>query len=106
MSDTVKRAHQKLQAWKPPQGEWGRRARSVILLSLAASGTAGLCPNGAAAAIDDAYPFGQRAMTPYKAWLAERKLARRLLGVEAWDSSGKVISGNLDFLLGPETPHD
>ncbi len=33
------------------------------------------------AAIDAAYPFGERAMHPYKVWLKERSKAMRMLGL-------------------------
>lgn len=34
----------------------------------------GAAPDALLAAVDAAYPFGERARLPYKAWLAERQL--------------------------------
>ena len=41
----------------------------------------GLCDVGIVAAIDAAYPFGERAMTPYKQWLAARRKMLAQLGM-------------------------
>lgn len=65
-------------ASRPSKGIWRIRARNVIVDVISEVrddlGTTPITRKEALAFIDDAYPFGERAMAPYKAWLAERKL--------------------------------
>jgi len=46
--------------------------------------------------IDLAYPFGERKMYPYKAWLIERKIAFKKLGIIKKES---VFEKNSDLGL-------
>jgi hypothetical protein len=55
-----------------PQSTWRRRARVAICMAIEAN--PGLSPASLLDVIDAAYPFGERAHHPYKAWLAERRL--------------------------------
>jgi hypothetical protein len=53
-------------------GDWGERAAHVIMVvHLSLPETITLAER--TAAIDAAYPFGERAMHPYKQWLKERR---------------------------------
>lgn len=52
---------------------WRRRARAAIEHALADVNLADV--EAVTAAIDAAYPFGERAMWPYKMWLLERRRA-------------------------------
>lgn len=56
---------------------WRERARDVI--ASVVRDTVGLPTAERIVLINDAYPFGERARFPYKAWLVERKAAIRLL---------------------------
>ena len=61
--------------------EWRKRARQVIDRVLAQN--IDRSPVETLTAIDDAYPFGPRSHHPYKAWLAERAIAKeRLFGTD------------------------
>lgn len=60
-----------------PGSRWKRGARRVIVAVIEASGE--VSPSALLAAVDHAYPFGQRKYEPYKCWLAERKLFREAL---------------------------
>lgn len=52
---------------------WRDEAWRVMGTVRAESLAAGKNPEEIAKAIDAAYPFGERAMWPYKAWLSARK---------------------------------
>jgi hypothetical protein len=52
---------------------WGDTAWQVMGEVRAECLAKSMNPAEIAKAIDDAYPFGERAMYPYKAWLAARK---------------------------------
>jgi hypothetical protein len=55
---------------------WRQRARPIVAEVLAA--TAGQSERAIRAALRDAYPFGERRMHPYKAWLDEVRWQRGL----------------------------
>ena len=72
-----------LEAWRklaPPMSRWRRAARAAIRRVVDGQGDflATIAPSvgssGLIALVDAAYPFGQRAMLPYKMWLVERQL--------------------------------
>lgn len=59
---------------------WRTRARTVIRRVTAQARTEGLTDEKEIIRrIDAAYPFGEREMYPYKAWLIERRIAKALL---------------------------
>lgn len=60
-----------------PGSRWRRGARRAIVGVIEASGDVG--PEALLAAVDHAYPFGERRYEPYKGWLKERKLFREAL---------------------------
>ena len=75
-----------LRLWatmRAPESHWRRSARETIRTVVAAHPE--LLDNDAQllAAIDRAYPFGERRMLPYKMWLLERKLFRDACTVPA-----------------------
>jgi len=85
-----------------PASRWRRRAREVIAAVLENHHDT---PRDALLnLVDGAYPFGERAHHPYKAWLAERRqLVEDLQAaptVEEWEviqvASGLVEEGRLD----------
>ena len=55
-------------------GRWVEAALTVMNKTLMACRENGKTPAETAKAIDDAYPFGDRAHHPYKVWLRERRL--------------------------------
>ena len=56
------------------RSEWAMRARRAMVAAVrSAAGDELSDPVLLIARVDRAYPFGERAMAPYKAWLAERK---------------------------------
>ncbi len=67
-----------LEAWRrsaAPKSRYRREARRIMAITVglfAAKGPAD--PKALIAEVDAAYPFGERAMHPYKQWLAERRL--------------------------------
>lgn len=68
------------EAFRPSRGIWRQRARAVILEAVSYQDDLGKTPTTrreALALVDAAYPFGERAMSPYKAWLVERKMFLR-----------------------------
>lgn len=56
-------------------GRWADAAREAIAHVIRESRAAGLDVRATIAAIDAAYPFGERAYHPYKVWLVERRRA-------------------------------
>lgn len=61
-------------------GQWRWRARSVMRDVVRANrDLVTVDPAAVLKLVDDAYPFGERAMHPYKAWLEERKVLREVL---------------------------
>lgn len=52
---------------------WSESAHTVMLTTLIECDRAGMSKAETAQAIDAAYPFGERARHPYKAWLKVRK---------------------------------
>jgi hypothetical protein len=64
---------------------WTGRARNAIWRAVANGRARGLDREAIIAAIDAAYPFGERANWPYKAWLAARKQALLALGRDPLD---------------------
>lgn len=50
---------------------WRSKAAEVIAETLADCRAKGLDEKATAKALSDAYPFGERAMHPYKVWLDE-----------------------------------
>lgn len=61
----------------PPRriGQWRRRARSAMhsVVESYVNTHPSVQPDELIKLVDAAYPFGERAMHPYKAWLQERK---------------------------------
>lgn len=55
-------------------GRWVEAALTVMNKTLMACRENGKTPAETAKAIDEAYPFGDRAHHPYKVWLRERRL--------------------------------
>ena len=55
-------------------GRWAEAALTVMNKTLMACREDGKTPAETAKAIDEAYPFGERAHHPYKVWLRERRL--------------------------------
>lgn len=75
-----------LRLWvtmRAPESRWRRAARETIRLVVVAHPE--LLDDNAALlkAVDAAYPFGERAMLPYKMWLLERKAFRAAMSVPA-----------------------
>jgi hypothetical protein len=62
---------------------WADRARAVIAKVIADN--QGQPADAVIEKIDAAYPFGERAMHPYKAWLAARRAAIRVLTANLGD---------------------
>ena len=54
--------------------QWVTSALTVMNKTLMACRESGKTPAETAKAIDEAYPFGERAHHPYKVWLRERRL--------------------------------
>lgn len=70
----------RIAAWRlieQPQSSWRRRSRSRM--DIAIQDAKPTTFEQLLAAVDAAYPFGERAMHPYKAWRAERKLLKECL---------------------------
>ncbi len=73
-----------LDAWLAmcsPKSRWAARSRAVMraaiepLLPIVGLEDPGIVDSAALlAAVDAAYPFGERKMHPYKCWLAERRI--------------------------------
>ena len=82
----------RIAAWRlieQPQSRWRQRARSRM--DIAIQDAKPTTFEQLIKAVDAAYPFGGRAMHPYKAWLAERRLLQECLAdplpaptVEEW----------------------
>lgn len=65
---------------------WRVLSRRVILKAIAEGEALGLGDEEMKRHISKAYPFGERAMWPYKVWLAEvrRQMELRRLGRREW----------------------
>ncbi len=62
-------------------GFWRERARRVIEQVRIAANRQQLTPEQTKQAMDNAYSFGERANSPYEAWLVERNAALVALGL-------------------------
>jgi hypothetical protein len=66
------------QAMRGPESHWRQSARAVMIRVVRELRDAARLDDDAAllAAVDAAYPFGERKYLPYKMWLLERKIFR------------------------------
>lgn len=67
---------------RPKAGSWYSRSLEVIERVVLQARTENKTPAETLAMIEAAYPFGERAMWPYKMWLKARRDAIRTYGLQ------------------------
>lgn len=77
------------QTMRGPESHWRQSARAVMIRVVREQRDLGRLDDDAAllAAVDAAYPFGERKYLPYKMWLLERKMFRDACSVPAATAS-------------------
>lgn len=77
------------QTMRGPESRWRQSARAVMIRVVREQRDLGRLDDDAAllAAVDAAYPFGERKYLPYKMWLLERRLFRDACSVPAATAS-------------------
>lgn len=71
---------------------WRQRATSVIMREINAGLAANKEPSAIRRLVDAAYPFGERAMHPYKIWLSERLKLFVLHGLGTTEETKRLLS--------------